>query len=81
MNKMTVRWGVFVPMFLIMGVAVLIGLIDNNLLIQISKAIFDWALNSFGWLYQWVSLISLLLVSIILCSKLGKKKIGERCKT
>lgn len=75
-NKMTVRWGVFVPMFIIMGAAVLIGLINNDLLISISRDFFDWSLNSFGWLYQWISLVALLAVSIVLFSKFGDLKIG-----
>lgn len=77
-SKMTVRWGVFIPMFLIIGTAVLIGLVNNELLISIFSQFFEWSLNSFGWLYQWISLIALLIVSIILFSKFGDIKIGGK---
>ncbi len=78
MRKVTIRWGVFIPMFMILSVTVLVGLFNNALLITATKNFFNWSLNNFGWLYQWISLISLGLVVWFAMSKMGDIKIGGK---
>lgn len=74
----TVRWGVFVPLFLLMSSAVVLGISHSEALINLTKDFFNWSLQNFGWLYQWVSMISLILVGIILVSRYGHIRIGGK---
>ena len=55
-QKKSVRWGVFTPMFLLIFSAVMLGVFKSEMLIEITKGIFNWSLQNFGWLYQWISI-------------------------
>lgn len=76
--KKGVRWGVFIPMFIFIFSAVVIGMLNNQLLVDLSKQFFEWSLQSFGWLYQWISLIALVVVSTLTFSKYGNIRIGGK---
>lgn len=77
-TKKEVRWGVFIPMFIFIFVAVLVGIFKNELLLAKSREFFDWSLLSFGWLYQWISMIALVLVAVLAFSKYGDIRIGGK---
>lgn len=77
-QKHKIRLEVFIPSFVIVGGAVLIGIFNNKLLTAIASDVFDWSLNSFGWLYQIISVIALLLVGVITFSKFGSVRIGGK---
>ena len=49
-KKDEVRWGVFLPAFLIIGGGALLGILKNDWLTKMCSAIFGWSLKSFGWL-------------------------------
>ncbi len=77
-NKHKLRMGVFIPGFLIVGIATLIGIFKNEMLVNILNGFFDWSLESFGWLYQILAIVTLIVVFAILFSKLGKVRIGGK---
>ena len=77
-NKKSVRWGVFAPMFCLIFSAVILGIFHSASLIALTKAFFDWSLQNFGWLYQWISMISLVLVGILFISRFGHIRVGGK---
>ena len=41
----------------------ILGVVNNAWLTKVTSAIFGWSLETFGWLYQWVALGTLLLIT------------------
>ncbi len=76
--KKGIRMGVFLPAFIFVAGAAILGIVNNEALANSAWAFFDWSLQSFGWLYQIVSIVGLLVVLIIMFSKLGKIRIGGK---
>lgn len=74
-NKPT-RWNVFIPCFFVIGGAAILGIVNNAWLTEVTKGIFTWSLMSFGWLYQIVAMVTLVLVSLLAFSKIGKIRLG-----
>ena len=64
-NKKPIRWNVFVPCFLVIGGAALLGIINNEWLTSVTSSIFGWSLSTFGWLYQIVAMVTLLLAVLL----------------
>ncbi|MFC2996316.1 BCCT family transporter [Acinetobacter sichuanensis] len=77
-EEKTIRWGVFAPMFLFVFSAVILGIFHSEMLIALTKDFFNWSLQSFGWLYQWISIIALILVGVIMISRYGNLRIGGK---
>ena len=75
-KERAVRWDVFIPCFLVIGGAAILGVVNNAWLTKVTSAIFGWSLETFGWLYQWVALGTLLLITILAFSPLGKIRFG-----
>jgi choline-glycine betaine transporter len=76
--KRAIRWEVFIPAYVVVGGAALLGILNKDALTQGSNAFFFWSLDSFGWLYQLAIMASLILVAIATFSKLGKMRIGGK---
>lgn len=76
--KKELRMGVFLPAFIFVGAAALLGIFNNKALADTAWAFFHWSLDSFGWLYQIASIVGLIVVLIIMFSKLGKVRIGGK---
>ncbi|MBF8983161.1 BCCT family transporter [Lutibacter sp. B2] len=76
MNTKKIRKGVFWPAFLVIGSAAILGIVNNQLLTEVARNTFTWSLRSFGWLYQIISIVALILVGVITFSKLGKIRFG-----
>ena len=74
----TVRWGVFIPMFLLVSSTAILGIFHSEDLISLTKLFFNWSLQNFGWLYQIVAMVSLILVGTLLVSKFGQIRIGGK---
>ncbi|OTG84210.1 BCCT transporter [Acinetobacter sp. ANC 4558] len=74
----TVRWGVFAPMFCLIFSAVVLGIFHSETLISLAKDFFNWSLQNFGWLYQWISMLALILVGVLLVSRYGHIRIGGK---
>ncbi|GAA0728591.1 BCCT family transporter [Clostridium malenominatum] len=71
-----VRKGVFWPSFIVVGGAAILGIVNNELLTKAAMNTFTWSLRSFGWLYQIISIIVLILAGTITFSKFGKIRFG-----
>lgn len=78
LDKKEVRLEVFIPGFALVLIAAIIGVVNNEALTSISNKFFSWSLNSFGWLYQIVTLFCLILTFTIMFSKVGKVKFGGK---
>ncbi|WP_138160488.1 BCCT family transporter [Peptoniphilus catoniae] len=77
-DKKEVRWGVFIPGFILMFTAAIIGIVNNQALSTISNNIFKWSLDNFGWLYQIITIFVLILTLTIMFSKVGSIRLGGK---
>lgn len=71
-----IRWDVFIPCFVVIGGAALLGIVNNSWLTSVTYTMFDWSLSTFGWLYQIVAMVTLLLAALLLFTKVGKIRFG-----
>lgn len=71
-----IRPWVFWPSFLIIIALLVLGIFNNAGLTSLTQNAFILSLRSFGWLYQIVSLVALLVVVVIFFSKFGGVRIG-----
>lgn len=78
LNKKQVRWEVFIPGFTLVLIAALVGLFNNEALTTVASQFFSWSLNSFGWLYQIVTITCLIVTFAIMFSKIGKVRFGGK---
>ena len=42
-----IRWDVFIPCFIVIGGAALLGIVNNAWLTNVTYAMFDWSLSTF----------------------------------
>lgn len=77
-NKQKIRHSVFWPSLIVVGGAAAIGLLNNELLSEIAKNYFSFSLDSFGWLYQVVSIITLIFAVLVTFSKVGNVRFGGK---
>ena len=75
-NNKPIRWSVFIPCFLVIGGAAILGIVNNEWLTAVTNKIFSWSLSSFGWLYQMVAMVTLVLVALLAFSKIGNIRFG-----
>ncbi|MFP2769626.1 BCCT family transporter [Oceanisphaera sp. KMM 10153] len=75
-GKKSLNIGVFIPAFVIVLIAVAMGIINNDLLVKVAKDIFYFSLSDFGWLYQLLSVSALGVVGYISFSKAGNIRLG-----
>lgn len=78
LDKKEVRWQVFIPGFVLILAAAIIGIVNNKALSTISNSIFKWSLDSFGWLYQIITMFVLVLTLVIMFSRVGKIRLGGK---
>ncbi|MDR1296499.1 MAG: BCCT family transporter [Deltaproteobacteria bacterium] len=69
---------VFWPSFIIMGGAALLGIVNNELLSELAQKVFTGSLRNFGWLYQVISIFTLILVVVIMATKVGAIRLGGK---
>lgn len=77
-SKNEVRWGVFIPGILFMGITVIYGIFNSSSLSKLANSFFKWSLTNFGWLYQLTSILALILVLTITFSKFGNIRFGGK---
>ncbi|MFW5873519.1 MAG: BCCT family transporter [Bacillota bacterium] len=75
-TKNNLRWQVFIPSFLIVGGATLLGIFNNKALADITERLFGDILNNFGWLFQITSMVTFFLILYLTFSKFGKIRLG-----
>lgn len=76
--KKSIRWEVFIPAYIVVALAAIVGIVDKNALTKASNLFFFWSLDSFGWLYQLAIMASFVLVVVATFTKLGKMRIGGK---
>lgn len=76
MKKSQLRKSVFIPTFLIVMGAGVIGLADNELLINNFQRAFDWSYANLSWLFQLVFLVVLVLCVLMTFTKKGNIRFG-----
>ena len=75
-NKNNLRWGVFIPSFIVVGGATLLGIVNNKGLASLTENLFGGILNNLGWLFQIMSLATLFLILYLFISKHGSIRLG-----
>ncbi|MGM0438299.1 MAG: BCCT family transporter [Bacillota bacterium] len=75
-NKNNLRLGVFVPSFLVVGGATLLGIVNNQGLASLTESLFGGILNNLGWLFQIVSIATFFLILYLFMSKYGSVRLG-----
>lgn len=68
--------GVFFPVFAIVIVSVVVGLVDNALLVKTAKSLFYFSLSDFGWLYQLIAISALGITTFVFFSRVGRIRLG-----
>lgn len=69
---------VFWPTVIVAGGAAILGIVNNEFLIKVTGSFFTWSLESFGWLYQIIVMLSFLIMVALFFSKVGSIKIGGK---
>ncbi|SNS27635.1 BCCT family transporter [Pseudomonas segetis] len=75
-SQKSLNRSVFIPTFLVVLVAVTIGLLNNEMLVRVAKDVFYFSLSDFAWLYQLLAISVLGLVAYIFFSKAGDIRLG-----
>ena len=70
------RKSVFIPAFLVVGGGAILGIVNNQLLADISMNGFLGSLRGLGWLYQIISIVALIIVIMVTFSKVGNVRLG-----
>ena len=76
--KKPIRSEVFWPSFIIIGGAAILGIVNNELLSKVAQQMFSGSLRSFGWLYQVISVVAIIMALVIAFSKFGNVRIGGK---
>jgi len=77
-NKQELRHSVFWPSIIVVGGSALLGIFNNDLLSSIAEKYFSFSLDSFGWLYQIISILTLIFAFLVTFSKVGNIKFGGK---
>lgn len=75
-NKAQLRLGIFIPMATIFLIAIVMGLVAPKTFFDIENAIVQYAFDSWGWLFQIVGNVFLVICIWAGFSKTGKIRLG-----
>ncbi|BBI49934.1 hypothetical protein HORIV_23550 [Vreelandella olivaria] len=64
-DRKQLKRSVFIPAFVIIMLAVIIGLVNNELLVSVARQLFYLSLSDFGWLYQLLAISTLGVTAFI----------------
>nr|WP_300314071.1 BCCT family transporter [Halomonas sp.] len=76
LDKKSLNKKVFFPVFSIVILAVIIGMTNNELLVEITRQIFYVSLSDFGWLYQLIAVSALVITCVFFFSRAGRIRLG-----
>lgn len=76
MNGKKVRWGVFLPIAILLVGTVLVGIFAPTSFYNMQTNFVNFAFNNFGWLFSLVTFILIFICLFLGFSKYGKIKIG-----
>lgn len=78
MKNFKLKSEVFWPTITFAGGAAVLGIVNNKALTSITSQFFKWSLDSFGWLYQIIVILSFFIMMALFFSKLGSVRIGGK---
>ncbi|WP_085523732.1 BCCT family transporter [Tuberibacillus sp. Marseille-P3662] len=76
MNGKRVRWGVFLPMAILLIGTVLVGIIAPTSFYNLQTVIVNFAFNNFGWLFSLVVFVLIFICLFLGFSKFGNIRVG-----
>lgn len=76
MNKHSLRKSVFFPAFAVVLGAGIVGLVNNQLLINCFQSAFEWAYANMSWLYQLIMVALFVICCVLMVSSKGSIRIG-----
>lgn len=77
-GKHEIRWEVFIPAYLVIGGAAVLGIVNKDALTTNVMAFFFWSLQNFGWLFQLTVMASFVFTAIMMFSKYGNIRLGGK---
>lgn len=77
-GKHEIRWEVFIPAYLVIGGAAVLGIVNKDALTKNVMAFFFWSLQNFGWLFQLTVMAAFVFTAIMMFSKYGDIKLGGK---
>lgn len=77
-KKHDIRWEVFIPAYLVIGGAAVLGIVNKDALTKNVMAFFFWSLQTFGWLFQLTVMISFAFMAYMMFSKHGNMRLGGK---
>lgn len=77
-KKHEIRWEVFIPAYLVIAGAAVLGIVNKDALIKNVNAFFFWSLQNFGWLFQLAVMAALVFTVIVTFTKYGDIKLGGK---
>lgn len=76
--KHEIRWEVFIPAYLVVGGAAILGIVNKDALTKNVMAFFFWSLDNFGWLFQLTVMTSFVFMVYMMFSRFGNMRLGGR---
>lgn len=76
MNTKDIRGLVFVPTFLVVLGAGIVGLVNNQLLIKVFHGAFDWSYTNLSWMFQLIFFLVFILCVMMFIGKQGNIRFG-----
>lgn len=76
--KDAIRWEVFIPAYLVIGGAAVLGIVNKDALTKNVMAFFFWSLDTFGWLFQLTVMTSFVFMAYMMFSKFGNMRLGGK---
>ncbi len=73
-----IRWEVFIPAYVVIGGAAVLGITNKDALTKSVMAFFFWSLDTFGWLFQLTVMASFVFMAIMIFSKFGSIRLGGK---
>ncbi|SKC69252.1 BCCT family transporter [Maledivibacter halophilus] len=77
-KRHNIRWEVFIPGYIVIGGAAILGIVNKDVLTKSVMDFFFWSLRNFGWLFQWTVMISFVFTAIMMFSKYGNIRLGGK---
>ena len=71
-GKRNIRWEVFIPAYVVVAIAAVVGVFNKDLLTAASNVFYFWSFDTFGWLYQ---------LSIAALCRSEERRVGKECRS
>lgn len=75
-DKRRMRWGTFVPPFLVLFAFVIISIVDQEVFLAFIDGVNDWIISNLGWAASILALVIVIAAAVAAFSKFGDVRIG-----